>query len=103
MPLYSTYNNIASRLAGAGIYSEEAEDYARKGLAAMDDQAYMAQRKRQYERMLAAYEKSATAKPAPAAGAKSEPAADAKPAADAAATAKPPVTPNYRFSMKDGV
>lgn len=109
MPLYSTYNSIASRLAGAGIYSEEAEDYARKGLAAMDDQAYMAQRKRQYERMLAAYEKSATAKPAPAADAKAEPAADAKaaadakPAADAAATAKPPVMPNYRFSTKDGV
>jgi hypothetical protein len=117
MPLYSTYNSVALRLAGAGIYSEEAEDYARKGLAAMDDQTYMDRRKQQYERMLAAYEKTATAKPevvavvrfestvasAPATGAKPDPAADAKPAADAAGTAKPPAPPNYRFSTKNGV
>ncbi len=126
MPLYSTYNNIASRLAGAGIYSEEAEDYARKGLAAMDDRTYMDMRKRQFERMLALYEKnaapatpaavasaapelSAGAKPDAAPGAPPDPKVDAaasatKPgAASPTGTVKPPAPPSYRFSMKDGV
>jgi len=41
MPLYFTYNRLASALVTAGIFSEEAEDYARKGLAAMDERTYM--------------------------------------------------------------
>ena len=111
MPLYFTYNSLASRLASAGIYSEEAEDFARKGLAGMDERAYMDMRKQQYERALASYEKSAAsaAKAAPAADAKPEPKAGAAPgapkpeaAADAAAS-KAPAPPEYRFAMKDGV
>jgi tetratricopeptide (TPR) repeat protein len=116
MPIYFTYNSLASRLAGAGIFSEEAEDYARKGLAAMDERTYMDQRKQQYERALAAYEKNAASAAKPAAAAtpdakpevkpepKPEPKADATPvgAADAAAGKTPP-PPNYRFAMKDGV
>ena len=39
-PLYMTYNNIASRLASGGIYSEEAENLARQGLAGMDEKTY---------------------------------------------------------------
>jgi hypothetical protein len=116
MPLYFTYNSLASRLVGAGIFSEEAEDYARKGLAAMDERTYMDQRKQQYDRALAAYEKSAASAARPAAAAtpeatpeakpepKPEPKADAKPAgAPDAAAAKPPAPPIYRFAMKDGV
>jgi hypothetical protein len=112
MPLYFTYNSLASRLAGAGIFSEEAEDYARKGLAAMDERTYMDQRKQQYERALAAYEKSAASAAKPAAAAtpeakpepKPEPKADAKPAgATDAAAAKAPAPPSYRFAMKDGL
>jgi hypothetical protein len=94
MPLYFTYNSLALRLVGAGIYSEEAEDYARKGLAAMDERAYMDMRRQQYERALASYEKSAA--PSAPATPKPEAAADA-----AAATA--PAQPDYRFAMKDGV
>jgi tetratricopeptide (TPR) repeat protein len=56
-PMYSTYNNIASRLANAGVYSEEAEDLARKGLAGMDERTYFENRKKQYDRSLATYEK----------------------------------------------
>jgi hypothetical protein len=114
MPLYFTYISLASRLAGAGIFSEEAEDYARKGLAAMDERTYMDVRKQQYERALAFYEKGAAsaaqaAAPAaagtgPAAAAKPGPQPETKPApaADTAA-AKAPAPPNYRFAMKDGV
>lgn len=117
MPLYFTYNSLASRLASAGIYSEEAEDFARKGLAGMDERSYMAMRKQQYERALAAYEKSVAsakpagdAKPEPAAAAKPDarpapaaaPKPDARPAAEAE-TSKAPPPPDYRFAMKDGV
>jgi len=131
-PRSSTYSSLATRLSNAGIYSEEAEDYARKGLAAMDERVYMDMRKKQYERMVASYEKmtatAAAAKPAATtaapAGAKPDagtpsaattPPAGAKPDAAPAATAttapagdaqaKPAASPqpNYRFSMKDGV
>jgi hypothetical protein len=87
MPLYFTYNRLASALVTAGIFSEEAEDYARKGLAAMDERAYMESRTQQYERMVASYEKTT----ASAGGAKPESAPAAAPA------------PNYRLGMKDGV
>lgn len=104
MPLYFTYNSLASRLSSAGIYSEEAEDFARRGLAAMDERTYMDQRKQQYERALAAYEKIAAsaAKPAaPAAGAAAEAKPEAKPAPDARPA--PAAQPNYRFAMREGV
>ena len=94
MPAYSTYNRLASSLLNAGIYSEEAEDFARKGLAGMDERMYMEMRTKQYERSLATYEKMTAA------------AAGAKPAAPAAgetpAPSSPPA-PNYRFATKDGV
>ena len=93
-PGSSVYNTLATRLSNAGIYSEEAEDYARKGLAAMDERAYMDTGKQQYERSLAAYEKMT----AQAAGAK-----PAEPGADASAKPAAPPQPNYRISMKDGV
>ena len=125
-PGYSIYNGLATRLSGAGIYSEEAEDFARKGLAGMDERAYMDARKKQYERSLANFEKmtaaTAAAKPAataaapagakpdaaPAAAATAAPAGakpDAAPAPAGDAQAKPasPAQPNYRTSMKDGV
>jgi len=93
-PGYSVYNNLATRLSNAGIYSEEAEDYARKGLAGMDERAYMETRKKQYDRMVASFEKL-TAQPA---GAK-----PAAPSADAAVKPAAPPQPNYRISTKDGV
>jgi len=97
-PGYSIYNGLATRLSGAGIYSEEAEDFARKGLAGMDERAYMDARKKQYERSLANFEKmtAATAAAKPAATA-------AAPAGDAQAKPASPAQPNYRTSMKDGV
>jgi hypothetical protein len=97
-PGYSIYNGLATRLSGAGIYSEEAEDFARKGLAGMDERAYMDARKKQYERSLANFEKmtAATAAAKPAATA-------AAPAGDAQAKPATPAQPNYRTSMKDGV
>jgi len=124
-PIYSTYNNIASRLMSAGIFSEDAEDYARKGLAAMDEPTYMEMRKKQFERSLAAYEKAATARaaappaaappaaappaaapPAPTPPAAAPPAAalpaPAPPAATPPAPA-PPAEPRFRFVTKDGV
>ena len=58
MPAYATYNRLASALLGAGIHSEEAEDFARKGLAAMDEPTYMDMRKKQYERSLATFRAS---------------------------------------------
>jgi hypothetical protein len=129
MPLYSVYGNLASRLFSAGIFSEEAEDYARKGLAAMDERTYMNTRKQQYERSLAAFEKMtasaagakpesasagnapalstdvpgtpvAAAPPTPAEAAPATPAAAATAAAPASAA---PPAPNYRFATKDGV
>ncbi len=60
----------------------------------MDERAYMDMRKKQYERSLAAYEKTT----AQAAGAK-----PAEPDADATATPAAPPQPNYRLAMKDGV
>ena len=93
-PGSSVYNNLATRLSNAGIYSEEAEDYARKGLAAMDERAYMDMGRKQYERSLAAYEKAT----AQAAGSK-----PAEPDANATATPAAPPQPNYRLAMKDGV
>jgi hypothetical protein len=112
-PRSSIYSSLATRLSNAGIYSEEAEDYARKGLAAMDERVYMDMRKKQYERMVASYEKmtatAAEAKPAATtaapAGAKPD-ATTAGAATTAPAGAKPdaaPSQPSYRFSMKDGV
>ncbi|HSP91429.1 MAG TPA: hypothetical protein VLN08_11000, partial [Vicinamibacterales bacterium] len=71
MPAYATSNRLASALLGAGIHSEEAEDFARKGLAAMVEPTYMDMRKKQYERSLATYEKMTAA----AGGAKPDPAA----------------------------
>jgi hypothetical protein len=133
MPLYFTYNRLASALVTAGIFSEEAEEYARKGLAAMDERAYMESRKQQYERSLATFEKmtasaagakpesaSAGASPAPSTAVSATPAAAVPPtpaataaaaapaaAAGAATPAAPgsaaPPAPNYRFAMKDGV
>ena len=47
-PMYPTYNSIASRLATAGVYSDDAEDMARKGLAGMDERTYFENRKRAY-------------------------------------------------------
>ena len=95
MPAYATYNRLASALLGAGIHSEEAEDFARKGLAAMDEPTYMDMRKKQDERSLATYEKMTAA----AGGAKPEPAAaGARPGALLRLPA-----PNYRVTMKDGV
>ena len=89
-PIYFTYNRLASALVTAGIFSEEGEDYARKGLAAMDERTYMESRKQQYERSLATFEKmTAAALATPSAAATPSPAA-------------PPV-PNYRLGMKDGV
>ncbi len=94
MPAYATYNRLASALLGAGIHSEEAEDFARKGLAAMDEPTYMEMRRKQYERSLATYEKMTAA----GGGAKPEPAA-----AGAAPAPSSPPAPNYRIAMKDGV
>ena len=94
-PIYSTYNSIASRLMSAGIFSEDAEDYARKGLAAMDEPTYMEMRKKQFERSLAAYEKAAAARAA-------APPAAAPPAAAPPAPAQP-AEPRFRFVTKDGV
>jgi tetratricopeptide (TPR) repeat protein len=91
MPLYSTYNSIASRLLSGGVMLDEAEDYARKGLAAMNEPAYFEARKKQYERSLASYEKAT-------AGAQ-----DGAPAAAAPAPPPAPAGPNYTFAMKDGV
>jgi hypothetical protein len=121
-PGYSIYNSLATRLSGAGIYSEEAEDFARKGLAGMGERAYMDMRKKQYERSLANFEKmttaTAAAKPAATAAAPAGAQPDAAPAAAAAAATAPatpapagdaqprpaaPAQPNYRTSMKDGV
>ena len=110
-PRSSVHSSLATRLSNAGIYSEEAEEYARKGLAAMDERAYMDTRKQQYERALANFEKmtaqAAGAKPAapPAAGPTATAAAPAgaSPAADAAAKPAAPAQPSYRFSTKDGV
>jgi tetratricopeptide (TPR) repeat protein len=126
VPLYSTYNSMASRLLRESIFSEEAEDFARKGLSAMDERTYTDMRKKQYERSLAAYEKMTSGakdgKPAtpPAAAATQDVAPATPPVAvpatppaatpatpPAAAPATPPAAapapPNYRFSMKDGV
>ena len=106
-PMYSTYNNIASRLSTAGVYSEEAEDMARKGLAGMDERTYFENRKKTYESSLAAYEKQAAnwkdgkyvpppagaADPAPAGGR-----GGARGGGPGAASG-----PNYRFVTKDGI
>ncbi len=111
-PLYMTYNSIASRFVTAGIYTGEAEDMARKGLAGMDEKTYFENRKKTYDRSLAAYEKQAanwkdgkyiepaagTAPAAPAAGA--VPAAPAGAPGGGAAAAS---APNYRFTTKDGI
>ncbi len=106
-PGSSIYNSLATRLYGAGIYSEEAEDFARKGLAGMDERAYMDARKKQYERSLATFEKmtaaTAAAKPAATAAAPAGAKPDAVPAAAAATAPATPAQPNYRTSMKDGV
>jgi len=102
VPLYSTYTRLASALVTAGVFTEEAEDYARKGLAGMDERTYMESRKQQYERSLATFEKmtAAAAPPTPAAAASDPPAAAAAPAAS---TPAEPPAPNYRFATKDGV
>jgi hypothetical protein len=106
-PLYITYNSIASRLASAGIYSEEAETMARQGLAAMDEKTYFENRKRLYDRDRAAYEKQ-TANwkdgkyvPPPAGAADAAPAGGrggARGGGPGAASG-----PSYRFVTKDGI
>jgi hypothetical protein len=105
-PMYMTYNGIASRLATAGVYSEEAEGMARQGLAGMDEKTYFENRRRAYDRSLAAYEKQAASWKdgkyiAPPAGA-----APAAPAAPAGARGGGPGAasgPSYRFVTKDGI
>lgn len=106
-PLYMTYNNIASRLASGGIYSEEAENFARQGLAGMDEKTYFENRKRAYDRSLAAYEKQAANWKdgkyiAPPTGA-----ADAAPGGGRGGArgggAGAASGPNYRFVTKDGI
>jgi tetratricopeptide (TPR) repeat protein len=77
-----------------GIFSEESEDYARKGLAAMDERTYTEMRKRQYDRSLASYEKATAAA--------ANPQAAAAPAAAPATRGGPPAQ-MYRFVTKDGV
>ncbi len=102
-PLYATYNSIASRLANGGIYSEEAEDFARKGLAGMDEKTYFENRKRAFDRSLAAYEKQAANWKD---GKYIAPPADAAPVAPAGARGGQPGAasgPNYRFVTKDGI
>ena len=102
-PLYATYNSIASRLASGGIYSEEAETLARQGLAGMDEKTYFENRKRAYDRSLAAYEKQAAnwkdgkliTPPSPPSP---PPGAPAGARGGAAA-----LGPNYRFVTKDGI
>lgn len=102
-PLYMTYNGLALRLASAGVYSEEAEGMARKGLAGMDEKTYFENRKKAYDRSLEAYGKLAAnwkdGKYVP-------PPAGAAPAAPAGARgggAGAPAGPNYRFTTKDGI
>jgi tetratricopeptide (TPR) repeat protein len=108
-PLYATYIGIASRLFNAGVYSEEAEDFARKGLAAMDERTYTDMRKKQYERSLAAYERNLAAYEEAVAAAKdSRPAAPteapaAAPAPSPGGAPAAPAGPSYRFASKDGV
>jgi len=102
-PIYQTYNSIASRLVAQGIFSEEAEDYSRKGLAAMDEKAFMESRKAQYERSLASYEKAtaAAANPQAPAAANAEPAAGRGGGQGRGGGASS--GPSYRFVTKDGV
>jgi hypothetical protein len=102
-PLYTAYNSIASRFATAGVYSGEAEDMARKGLAGMDEKTYFENRKKAYDRSLAAYEKQAANWKdgkyiAPPAGA-----APAAPAGARGGGAGAAAGPNYRFVTKDGI
>jgi len=101
-PIYQTYNSIASRFVTQSIFSEEAEDYARKGLAAMDEKAFMETRRKQYERSLASYEKAtaAAANPQAPAAATPDPAA---PRAGGQGRGAVPSGPSYRFVTKDGV
>jgi hypothetical protein len=102
-PLYATYNNIASRLASGGIYSEEAENFARQGLAGMDEKTYFENRRKAYDRSLAAYEKQAANWKD---GKYIAPPAGAAPAAPAGARGGGPGAasgPNYRFVTKDGI
>ncbi len=102
-PLYMTYNNIASRLASGGIYSEEAENFARQGLAGMDEKTYFENRKKAYDRSLAAYEKQAANWKD---GKYIAPPAGAAPAAPAGARGGGPGAasgPTYRFVTKDGI
>jgi tetratricopeptide (TPR) repeat protein len=102
-PMYSTYNSIASRLATAGVYSDDAEDMARKGLAGMDERTYFENRKRAYDRSLAAYEKQAANWKD---GKYIAPPASAAPVAPAGARGGGPGAasgPNYRFVTKDGI
>jgi hypothetical protein len=101
-PLYMTYNNIASRLASGGIYSEDAENFARQGLAGMDEKTYFENNKRAFDRSMAAYEKQAVNwKDGKYIG----PAVGAAGAAPAGARGGGAIAsgPNYRFVTKDGV
>lgn len=113
-PLYFTYNSIASRLLNAGIVTDEAEEYARKGLAGMDEATYLKSRKEAFARSLASYEKAVAAQATPAAPAAPAapatppaaptPAAAAAPATPAAAAAPAtPAAPIYRLTTVDGV
>jgi hypothetical protein len=106
-PLYATYNNIASRLASGGIYSEDAESFARQGLAGMDEKTYFDNRKKAYDRSLAAYEKQAVNWKdgkyiGPAPGSADAASAGARGGARGGGAAAPS-GPNYRFVTKDGI
>ncbi len=108
-PMYSAYNSLASRLFTAGVYTEEAEDLARKGLAAMDERTYMDSRKKTYERSMEAYEKNLAAYEKSTAAAKdgkptaSAPTPTAAPAGGRGGAVGADADPIYRFATKDGV
>jgi hypothetical protein len=106
--LSSTYSRLASGLLSAGVMLDQAEEYGRAALSAMDEQKYIQERKEAAERFAEAFAKRAAAPPAAAAPAK-PPAAAAAPAAPGAApAAAAPATPpapsgGFTISMVDGV
>jgi tetratricopeptide (TPR) repeat protein len=56
-PIYQLYNRLASNLLNAGLL-EEAEEYARNGLDAMEEGKYVEWRTQMAQRALEAYEKA---------------------------------------------
>jgi hypothetical protein len=63
LPLHTTYSRYASELMNAGLL-EEAEEYARTGLASMDEQKFIALRKQAVERAVVALDKPPAPQPA---------------------------------------